>query len=246
MRRIRRTSASVASDQANERKRASEQANERKRATDSNNERRRAEDPERAAKQDAARDNPRSAELRRKRLQLTSERRMRLRSSFSIDRRARIANARFERRIGHRIPRSVRLFVVPAAVVSIFPDYRDYRYVVVEDDIYIVDPGTYEIVDLLDDDLSPPAGTRQIAQLTLTPAEKALVLDSISPDFPETDVRLRLALGAEIPERVELHEFAPIVLDNVPRLRDLRFIVAQGSVVIVDPADRSIELLLER
>ena len=239
-------SAGVRSDQAGERKRAADQADERRRAADSNNERRRAGDLERAAKQDGVRDNPRSAELRQKRLQLTSERRVRLHSAFHVDRHARIANARFARRIGTRIPRSVRLFVVPAAVVSIFPDYRDYRYVVVEDEIYIVDPGTYEIIDVMDEDLPPPADTSQVAQLTLTPAERALVLDSISPDFPETDVRLRLALGAEIPARVELNEFAPIVLDNVPRLRDLRFIVTQGSVVIVDPRDRSIELMLER
>jgi hypothetical protein len=36
------------------------------------------------------------------------------------------------------------------------------------------------------------------------------------------------------------------VLDNVPRLRDFRFILTDTSVVIVDPRDRSIELVLER
>jgi len=37
--------------------------------------------------------------------------------------------------------------VVPAAVFAIFPYYRDYRYVVVEDTICIVDFVTCEIVD---------------------------------------------------------------------------------------------------
>jgi hypothetical protein len=164
-----------------------------------------------------------------------------------VDRRERMAKVRLERRIGARIPRSVRLFFVPAAVLSIFPEYRDYRYVVVDDDICIVDPVTYEIVDVIDEgDYLPPAGVSQSAHLTLTPAERALVLDSIPPDFPEEDVRLRLALGAEIPDHVQLNEFAPIVLDNVPRLRDFRFILTDTSVVIVDPRDRSIELVLER
>ena len=137
--------------------------------------------------------------------------------------------------------------MVPAAVIAIFPYYSDYRYVVVEDTICIVDPATYEIVDVIDDTPSaPPSNRPQTADLVLTPAERTLVLDSIPPSFPEADVRLRLALGAEIPDRVELHEFAPVVLDSVPRLRDFRFIVAQGAVVIVDPRDRSIDVVLER
>jgi Protein of unknown function (DUF1236) len=42
--------------------------------------------------------------------------------------------------MGSRIPRTVKLFAVPAAVFAILPYYRDYRYVVVEDTICIVDP----------------------------------------------------------------------------------------------------------
>jgi hypothetical protein len=141
----------------------------------------------------------------------------------------------------------VRLFIVPAVVYATFPEYRSYRYVVIDDTICIVDPETYEIVDVLDDDpVPPPSSGPQIAELTLTEAERALVLDSIPPSFPEADVRLRLALGAEIPDRVELHEFAPVVLDSVPRLGEFRFVVAQGTIAIIDPSDRSIELVLER
>ena len=253
-----------AAERRNEHKRAAERKNERKRAIEHENERKRAAERERAAKQDRKlqagkkmdepsvaqkRDNARTAsheELRRKGLNLSVDQRIRLRTAFNVDR-ARMTNARFARRVGTRIPRTVRLFALPAAVFAIFPDYRSYRYVVVEDDICIVDPDTYEIIDVLDEDsVSPPRDTPQVAQLTLTAAERALVLDSISPDYPEAEVRLRLALGADIPDRVELHEFAPLVLDNVPKLRNFRFVVAQGSVVIVDPRDRSIVLVLER
>ena len=62
----------------------------------------------------------------------------------------------FTRRVGTRIPRSIRLFAVPAAVLAIFPYYRDYRYVVEEDAICIVDPATYEIVDVLDEGIYAP------------------------------------------------------------------------------------------
>ena len=186
-------------------------------------------------------------EARREREKLSVDQRTRLRAAFQVNNRARIRNARFARRIGSHVPRSVRLLAVPAAVFAVFPYYRDYRYVVVDDDICIVDPVTYEIVDVIDEGTYPPSGNRQqTAQLGLTPAQRTVVLDSIPADFPQADVRLRLALGADIPDRVQLLEFAPIVLDTVSVLRDFRFIVAQDSVVIVDPRDRSIALVLER
>jgi hypothetical protein len=61
------------------------------------------------------------------------------RQSFTVNR-DRITRVHFTRRIGTRISRGVRLFAMPAAVLAIFPYYRDYRYVVEEDTICIVDP----------------------------------------------------------------------------------------------------------
>ena len=161
--------------------------------------------------------------------------------------RDRVAKVRFTKRIGHRIPRSVRLFLVPASVLAIFPYYRDYRYIVEDDTICIVDPQTYEIVDVLDEGSYPLPGSRpQMAELSLTPSERALVLDSIPPDFPQARLQLRMALGAEIPPSVELHEFPPIVLDQVPKLRGYSFVVSQDQVVVVSARDRSIALVLDR
>jgi len=140
----------------------------------------------------------------------------------------------------------VRLFAVPAAVLAIFPYYRDYRYVVEEDTICIVDPDTYEIVDVLDEGTYAPSARPQVAELTLTDRERGLVLESIPPDFPQVRLRLRLALGAEIPANVELYEFTPLLLDQVPKLRDFRFVVSQDQIVIVARQDRSIVLVLDR
>jgi hypothetical protein len=178
-------------------------------------------------------------------VKLSRDQHVRLRQAFPANR-DRMTRVHFTRRIGTRIPRSVRLFAVPAAVLAIFPYYRDYRYVVEEDAICIVDPATYEIVDVLDEGIYAPGTGPQVAELTLTDAERALVLDSIPPDFPQADLRLRLALGAEIPAGVELNEFPPLVLDQVPRLRHYRFIVSQDQLVIVAPQNRGIALVLDR
>jgi hypothetical protein len=183
--------------------------------------------------------------MRQARAKLSVEQRTRIRSALHVDR-ARITNVQFAPRVGTRIPRNVRLLAVPATVFAIFPYYREYRYVVVDDTICIVDPNTYEIVDIFDEVPYAPGLRPEVAQLSLTDHERAIVLDSITPDFPEARLRLRLALGAEVPVDIELYEFPPIVLDNVPTLRSYRFVVTQDQVVFVDPNDRSIALVLDR
>jgi hypothetical protein len=184
-------------------------------------------------------------QVRQERTKLSVDQRTRLRQAFPTGR-DRVSRVHFTKRVGTRIPRSVMLFAVPAAVFAIFPYYRDYRYTVIDDTICIVDPATYEIVDVLDEGAYPPAPLRpQLAELHLSPSERALVLDSISPDFPQAPLQLRMALGAEIPGGIELHEFAPLVVDRVQKLREFRFLVAQDQLVIVAP-DRSIALVLER
>jgi hypothetical protein len=55
-----------------------------------------------------------------------------------------------------------------------------------------------------------------------------------------------LALGAEIPEGVAFYEFPPVVLDRVPELRDFRFLVTDEEIVIVEPRDRFILLVIDR
>jgi hypothetical protein len=199
---------------AKERNQAAEQqrAAERQRAT----ERQRQLDERRAAGPDTR--TAKYEEMRQARAKLSVEQRTRIRSALHVDR-ARITNVQFAPRVGTRIPRNLRLLAVPATVFAIFPYYREYRYVVVDDTICIVDPNTYEIVDIFDEVPYAPGSRPEVAQLSLTDHERTIVLDSITPDFPEARLRLRLALGAEVPVNIELYEFPPIVLDNVPTLR---------------------------
>ena len=68
-----------------------------------------------------------------------------------------------------------------------------------------------------------------------------------SPGTGRGDSRCaRLALGAEIPQGADLHEFAPLVLDRVPQLQGYRFLVTGDQIVIVQRGDRSIALVIDR
>ena len=252
-----RTRAATDQQRANERR---QQANEKQRAVERDAvERRRAEEQQRATERRSAPERfgqqrqpaigqPLSVgheQLRQERVRLSEDQRLRLRQAFPVNR-DRMTRVQFTRRVGTRIPRSVTLFAVPAAVLAVFPYYRDYRYVIEDDTICVVDPDTYEIVDMLDEGPYTPGLRPQVADLTLTESETAFVLGSIPPDFPQTPLRLRLALGAEIPASVELYEFAPIVLERVPKLSDFRFVVTDDQLVIVAPQDRSVALVLDR
>jgi hypothetical protein len=52
--------------------------------------------------------------------------------------------------VGTRIPNSVRFHPLPMEVVNVYPEWRGYDYVLVEEQIVVVDPRTHEIVAVLE------------------------------------------------------------------------------------------------
>ena len=69
---------------------------------------------------------------------------------------------------------------------------------------------------------------------------------AIPPDFPDSGLQLRLALGAEIADDVPLHEFPAILLERVPQLQQYRFLISADQIVIVQPNNRSIALVIDK
>jgi Protein of unknown function (DUF1236) len=48
------------------------------------------------------------------------------------------------------VPRTVRIFDLPPDIVTIVPAYRGYKYVIVEEEILIIDPRTLRIIAVLE------------------------------------------------------------------------------------------------
>lgn len=148
--------------------------------------------------------------------------------------------------IGVRLPRDrVRLHALPAAFISIAPDYRRYRYALIDDRYCIVDPDTYEIVYIIDEGGGGlhRSGGGQVATLDLSANERQIVLRHVDWDR-RADLNIDLALGADIPGRVTLIDFPPPVIDEVPKLRGYRYVVLEKRVAIVDPQDREVLLVI--
>ena len=52
--------------------------------------------------------------------------------------------------VGTRIPTSVHLYPLPVEVISVYPDWRGYDYILVGDQIVIINPRTHEIVAIVE------------------------------------------------------------------------------------------------
>jgi hypothetical protein len=82
-------------------------------------------------------------------VQLSSEQRDHIKSIVTTNRTARLNNANFDVRVGVRVPRSVHIVALPEDIVRIVPQYRGFDYVLVRNEILIIDPDTFEIVAVL-------------------------------------------------------------------------------------------------
>jgi hypothetical protein len=61
----------------------------------------------------------------------------------------RLGHVDFALRRGVHVPRTVEFFDLPEDIVTLVPRFRHYKYFLVGDEIVIVDPVTYVIVDVI-------------------------------------------------------------------------------------------------
>jgi hypothetical protein len=61
-----------------------------------------------------------------------------------------ITNVNFSISVGTRVPRDVSFHPLPAEIVTLYPDWRGYEFVLVKDQILVIDPQSFEIVAVLD------------------------------------------------------------------------------------------------
>ena len=159
----------------------------------------------------------------------------------------RSTNVNFSVNVGTRVPRSVHLAALPAAVLSIVPQYRSYQYFVANDQICIVDPGSYEIVEVI----AAPGRTAgrdnrgAMGRLMLTEEEKAIILREVEMDGGSTMGLGAVREGAEVPRNVQVRTFSDAVVQQVPKVQDYKYFAAENRVAVVDPQSSKVELVIE-
>lgn len=158
----------------------------------------------------------------------------------------RVTNVNVEIRTGSRVPRSVTLVALPPRIVEIVPEYREYRYFVVNDEACIVDPNSYEIVDVIhlsgsqtahDDHRGGGSGT-----LVLTEEEQRIIRTSIEL---RGSARAVFEVGATVPQDIELRGFPEAVVQKVPKVSKYKYCTSENRIAIVDPNSDKVQLVID-
>src|SRR5262249_16795714 len=137
----------------------------------------------------------------------------------------RVNQINFSISVGTRVPRSVHLVALPASVISLVPQYRSYQYFVANDEICIVDPSSYEIVEVIAaSDRTARAGDRGgSGMLTLTAEEKHIIIENVEMRGDSTLALGSLSEGSPVPHEARLQAFPEVVVQKVPKVRGFKF-----------------------
>lgn len=81
---------------------------------------------------------------------LNSEQRTRITTVIRQSNAKPVTNVNFSISVGTRVPRSVHFYPLPVEVVSVYPDWRGYEFILVGDQIVVINPRTLEIVAVLE------------------------------------------------------------------------------------------------
>jgi hypothetical protein len=182
------------------------------------------------------------------RVQLSEQQRTDVHSTVLKERNVnRVNNVNVSINVGTRVPRSVRLAVLPVAVISLVPQYRGYQYFVVDDRICIVEPRTYEIVEVISESgrMAGVDSRGSAARLVLTEDEKRIILQNVEFDRDSTLALGSLREGTEVPRNVRVKTFPETVVEQLPKVRDYKFFTAEDRVAIVDPQGSRVALVIE-
>ena len=182
------------------------------------------------------------------RLQISEQQRTTIHKTILEDRSVnRVTRVNITINVGTRIPRNIRLALLPASVISIVPEYRSYRYFVLDDQICIVEPNSYEIVELIT--LSENSAARtdhpDAGRLVLTDEERAILLREIDMAGDSTLGLGTLAEGADVPRDVNVRVFPATIVQKIPNLKDYKFFTAENRIAIVDPRGSKVETVVE-
>jgi uncharacterized protein DUF1236 len=81
---------------------------------------------------------------------LSTEQRTKITTVIRSQHVAPVEHVNFSISVGTRVPRDVRFYPLPTEVVTIYPEWRGYEFILVGEQVVVVDPRTFEIVAVLE------------------------------------------------------------------------------------------------
>src|SRR5947209_12858504 len=166
------------------------------------------------------------------------------------DRAARNQNINIQVSIGERLPPRVRARPLPPDIVRIEPRYRGYEYTVVEDQVYIVEPRTKKVVDIIRE----PSSSAQ-TQTTFR-SDRVVLSTEQRETLKQSAHRLSSAPVAGTPSGtasgsspdsscLTLQPVPEEIARNNPELGQYKMLAIGDQVVLVDPRQQKVVEVIE-
>lgn len=156
-----------------------------------------------------------------------------------------LTNVNFSLSVGTVIPHDVHLATLPADVVEIVPQYRGYSFVVVRDEIVIVEPSSHKIVTTLPYRGGGTASATTHKKVSFSERDREVIRKHAKARVEQrtttgSTARTELRVGERVPETVEIEAFPEEVYREAPELREYRYIRRESHTFVVDPAERTV------
>jgi len=167
-----------------------------------------------------------------------------------------LSRSRLSVSIGAIVPSSIRLYDVPVDIVDIYPGFRGYKFVVVDDEVVIIEPSNRRIATMipLSDERSvaraeartttgsAPSGER----IRLLPEQRTIIRETVLQEpVCHYEQRLEFFLVIPFPTTVRVCEFPERVVSEVPEVRRYRYLTRGDEVLIVDPDEQRVVEVIE-
>jgi Protein of unknown function (DUF1236) len=148
-------------------------------------------------------------------------------------------NVNIDVSVGGLLPGEVDVRPLPSSVIELVPEYRGFEYVVVRDEVYIVQPSTRRVVETIRE--GETQAMEAPSRINLTETQQRLLFDSVRrAHLPEAHVTLEIRDGGMVPADVALEPVPQTVVAEIPIIERYRLFIADDRVVLVDPDTREV------
>jgi hypothetical protein len=137
--------------------------------------------------------------------------------------------------VGTVINEQVTFHDLPPTIVEVVPQFRGYRYIVVRDQIVIVEPQSKKIVYVM----SRSGGSGKRTSLSISGEKRAMVKKTLVSG-PKITKTIKVEEDMVVPQDIELSTVYETVVSDLPELRSYRHFVVEDQVVIVEPETRRV------
>jgi len=175
---------------------------------------------------------------------LTDQQRTKISTSISQANVQPLRNVNFTVSVGTAVPSSVRFYPVTRAMIDVYPQYRGYSFVVVNEEIIIIEPRTRKIVQVIPHQGGGQATLR--SRLKLSDQQRNVIRSSVrrsgqpATTGSSTVVEKEITVGDTVPDTVVIERFPDTVYRQVPSMRSYQYITRGNGVYVVDPRERRV------